>query len=174
MGSLKESIQASWMKGKEGNVVKDAFTLRQFTYNVGEGKELVDVKTERLREYTFESLCLFQSGTGSITQLTRKLYEDGEEAFSLKIFVIPDENDIWKAERAGDFVVYDQNGSMTHKPDFILGLGYPERIYDYYDYGFPTLSSCPEKIDFNKTVDKFIKQSRKAQFHNPRLFKAKR
>ena len=170
MGNLLEFIHASWMKGKEGNIAKDMFSLRQFTYNVGDGKELVDVKKQKLREYTFESLCLFLSGTGSITQLTRKQYEDGEEVFSLKIFVIPDENDIWKAKATGDFVVYDQNGNMTHKPNFELGLGNPERIYDY---GFPTLSSCPEKVDFKKTVDRFIKQARKSEFHNPRLFKVK-
>lgn len=172
MGNLKESIQANWMRGKEGNIVKDAFTLRQFTYNVGEGKERVSIKRRRLRKYSFEELCLSQSGTGSITKLTRKLYEDGEEVFFLEIFVIPEENDIYKAQAAGDFAVYDQNGNMTHKPNFILGFGKPEKIYDYYDYGFPTLSFCPEKIDFKKTVDRFIRQSRKAQFHNPQLFKA--
>ena len=171
MRSLEKSIHASWMKGKEGNIAKDVFSLRQLTYDVGDGKEQIGNGPE-LRKYTFESLSLFRSGMGTISSLTRKLYEDGEEVFTLEIFVIPKDKDIPNAKVAGAFVVYDQKGNMIHKPNFEFGIGGSENIYEYYNNGFPNLSYCPEKINFKKTVSEFIRQARKPEFHNPRLFKA--
>ena len=161
------------MKGKEGNIAKDVFSLRQLTYDVGDGKEQIG-KGPELRKYTFESLSLFRSEMGTITNLTRKLYEDGEEVFTLEIFVIPKDKDIPNSKVSGAFVAYDQDGNMTYKPDFQTGIGGPEQIYEYFNNGFPDLSSCPEKINFKKTVSEFIRQARKPEFHNPRLFKARR
>lgn len=174
MGNLQESIHARWMKGEEGNVIKDKYSLRQFDYVAGNGGERKIGKGPKLRKYTFESLSLYRLGLGTISRLTRKLYEDSEEVFTLEIFVIPNDNDIPNARVRGDFVVYDQEGNMIHKPDFQLGIGGPENIYEYYNNGFPNLSYCPEKINFKKTINQLIRQARKPEFHNPRLFKAKR
>jgi len=160
------------MRGKEGNVIMDKYSLRQFQYDVGDGKERVK-NGPKLRKYTFESLSLFRSGMSIISSLTKKLYEDGEEVIILKIFVIPNDKDIPNSKVSGAFVVYDQEGNMARKPDFQTGIAGPEQIYDYFNNGFSDLSSCPDKINFKKTVKEFVRQARKPEFHNPRLFKAK-
>jgi len=72
MSGLKESIHAKWMKGNE-NIIKDDFSLRQFNYDISEGKEPIG-KGDKFRMYTSESLRLFRSGMGTITVLTRRLY----------------------------------------------------------------------------------------------------
>ena len=79
------------MRGKEGNVIMDKYSLRQFQYDVGDGKERVK-NGPKLRKYTFESLSLFRSGMSIISSLTKKLYEDALKLFDAALPKIADEN----------------------------------------------------------------------------------
>lgn len=170
MAKLLETFGAEWIKGVDGSSVKDVNGPRKFTYTPGSGKERKPDE-EQMREFECESVSLDGDMMSPIMSLERRLYKDGEETFTLKLFVVPDDADVPNAKRAGFFVIYDQSGDMINKPDFQTGIGGVERIPGYKNGGYFNLSDCPGKINFERTIDAFKKQSRDLQFHNPQLFK---
>lgn len=170
MTKLLETFSAEWIKGVDGSSIKDENGPRKFTYTPGNGKER-QPDGEQMREFECESVSLNGDMMSPVMLVERKMYKDGEETLAIKLFVVPDDADIPNAKRAGFFVIYDQNGNMINKPDFQTGIGGPERIPGYKNGGYFNLSDCPEKIDFQMTINAFKKQSRDLQFHNPRLFK---
>jgi len=170
MTKLLETFSVKWIKGVDGSSVKDENGTRKFTYTPGSGKERQS-DGEQMREFECELVSLDGDMMSPIMSLERRLYKDGEETFTLKLFVVPDDVDIPNAKRARFIVTYDENGNMTNKPDFQIGIGGPERISGYKNGGYFNLSDCPDKINFQRTVNAFKKQSRDLQFHNPRLFR---
>lgn len=170
MSSLKEASGAEWIKNDSWVKIEDESGPRNFIYLTGEGRER---QPDEKLEHEFQSESLSLNGKNApIMLLIRKHFpKEQRTTYTIRLFVTPDNGKVKKNSKALTIVEYDESGKRTNKPNFKFGFGSSDQIPGYQNDGHLTASECPGQIDFQKTMDAFLEQSKNRQYHNPVLFK---